>query len=173
MVRHHGEGGFAMMFPLIILAVAACGVGFIPFGNFVTSDGHPLHSELHLTFSIAPVALALIGIFTARWLYKNERGKSAKLANSLNGFYKSAYNKFYIDEIYIFITKKIIFNLIAKPAAWIDKNIVDGLVNATGDGTGLISEKIKGLQSGKVQQYAVYSLLGVIGLAALFIYLWK
>lgn len=171
--EHHGEGGFAIMFPLIVLAGAACSAGFIPFGNFVSSDGKQLHTELHLTFSIAPVALALLGIFSALWMYKNDTGKSARLAASLNGLYKAAYRKFYIDEIYIFITQKVIFNLIARPAAWFDKNIVDGLVNATGNGTGMISEKIKGLQSGSVQQYAVYFLVGVIGLAALFIYLWK
>jgi len=171
--EHHGEGGFAMMMPLVVLAIAACAVGFIPFGNFVSADGSPMPAELHITFSIAPVVLALIGIFTAMWLYKTETGKSAKLAAALNGFYKSAYNKFYIDEIYLFITKKIIFNLIGRPAAWFDKNVVDGMVNATADGTGLVSEKIKGLQSGKVQQYAIYFLAGVVGLAVLFIYLWK
>jgi NADH-quinone oxidoreductase subunit L len=170
---NHGEGGFAMMMPLVVLALAACTAGFIPFGSFVSADGRQMPSEIHLTFSIAPVLLALAGIFTAMWLYKKETGKSAKLAAALNGFYKAAYNKFYIDEIYVFITKKIIFNLIAKPAAWFDKNIVDGLVNATADGTGLLSEKIKGLQSGKVQQYAIYFLTGVIGLAVLLIYLWK
>ena len=83
------------------------------------------------------------------------------------------YNKFYFDELYLIITKKIIFNLIGRPAAWFDKNVVDGLVNATGEGTQTISEKIKGFQSGKVQQYAIYFLTGVIGLAVLFIYLWK
>lgn len=171
--EHHGEGGFVMMFPLVILAVAACSAGFIPFGNFVSADGKPLPSDLHISFSITPVVLALLGIFTATWLYKNETGRSAKLANSLNWFYKAAYHKFYIDGIYIFITKKIIFNLIAKPAAWFDKNIVDGLVNATGNGTGLVAEKIKGFQSGKVQQYTAYFLAGVIGLTVLFIYLWK
>ncbi len=171
--EHHGEGGFAMMMPLVVLALAACSAGFIPFGNFVTADGKPMPTELHLTFSIAPVALALLAIVTAAWLYKNETGKSAKLAASLNGFYKAAYHKFYIDEIYVFITQKIIFNLIGRPAAWFDKNVVDGMVNATADGTGLLSEKIKGLQSGKVQQYGIYFLAGVIGLAVLFIYLWK
>ena len=34
-------------------------------------------------------------------------------------------------------------------------------------------DKIKGFQSGKVQQYAIYFLAGVIGLAVLFIYIWK
>jgi NADH-quinone oxidoreductase subunit L len=171
--EHHGEGGFAMMMPLVVLALAACSVGFIPFGNFVSADGSLMPSEVHITFSIVPVALSLLGIFTAMWLYKTETGKSARLAAALNGFYKSAYNKFYIDEIYLFITKKIIFSLIGRPAAWFDKNVVDGMVNATADGTGLVSEKIKGFQSGKVQQYAIYFLAGVVGLAVLFIYLWK
>ena len=91
----------------------------------------------------------------------------------LNGLYNSAYHKFYIDEIYVFITQKIIFNLIGRPAAWFDKNIVDGLMNATGNTTQLIAEKIKGMQSGKVQQYGIYFLASVIGLAVLFIYLWR
>ncbi|MEI9957776.1 MAG: hypothetical protein WDM90_16090 [Ferruginibacter sp.] len=135
--------------------------------NFVSSDGNVLKSEMHLSFSIAPVALGLAGIFTAMFLYKKENNKPDTIATALSGLYKSAYHKFYIDEIYLFITKKIIFNLIGRPAAWFDKNVVDGLVNATGNTTQFISEKIKGLQSGKVQQYAIYFLASVIGLAVL------
>lgn len=169
----HGEGGFAMLMPLVLLAIGAAAAGFIPFGNFVSSDGKPMESVLHLQFSIAPVALGLAGIFSAMWLYKKQNDKPASIAASLNGFYKAAYHKFYIDELYLFITKKIVFNLIGRPAAWFDKNVVDGLMNATGNATRAFSEKIKGFQSGKVQQYAIYFLAGVIGLAVLFIYIWK
>jgi len=119
------------------------------------------------------VAIGLVGILLAMWMYKTENGRPAALASSLGGLYKAAYRKFYIDELYLFITKKIIFNLIGKPAAWIDKNVVDGLVNATGNATTTLSEQIKGMQSGKVQQYAMYFLGGVIALAVLFIYIWK
>ncbi len=167
------EGDFAMMMPLVLLAIGAAVAGFIPFGHFVSSDGTKLGTELHLQFSIAPVALALAGILIAMWMYKKESTKPDSFARSMNGFYKAAYHKFYIDEIYLFITQKIIFNLIGRPAAWIDKHIVDGLVNATGNSTRDISETIKGLQSGKVQQYAIYFLAGVIGLALLFIYILK
>ena len=170
---HHGEGGFAMMMPLLLLAVGAAAAGFIPFGHFVSSDGKALETGFHLQFSIAPVALALAGIFIAMWMYRRQNDKPEKIAASLNGLYKAAYHKFYIDEIYMFITRKIIFNLIGRPAAWFDKHVVDGLVNLTGDGTEMISEGIKRIQSGKVQQYAVYFLAGVIGLALLFIYVWK
>jgi NADH-quinone oxidoreductase subunit L len=171
--EHHGEGGFAMMLPLILLGAAACTTGFIPFGNFVSSDGKRVATELHLAFSIAPVVLALTGIFIAMSFYKTQNNKAERLAASLSGFYKSAYNKFYIDEACLFFTNKIMFGIIGKTAAWFDKNVVDGLVNTTGDGTAALSEKIKTFQSGKVQQYAIYFLAGVIGLAIVFIYLWK
>jgi len=169
----HGEGGFAMMMPLVLLAVGAAAAGFIPFGEYVSSDGKALHAHFDLMFSIAPVSLGLIGIFTAFWLYKKQNDKPAKLATSLGGIYRTAYNKFYIDEIYLFITKKVLFNLIGRPAAWFDKNIVDGLMNLIGNVTEKISEGIKKVQSGKVQQYAIYFLGGVIVLAVLFIYIWK
>ncbi len=167
----HGEGGFAMMLPLVLLATGAAVAGFIPFGKFVSADGKPLASEFHLQFSIVPVALGLTGIFIAWWLYKKQNERSSKIAASLSGLYKAAYHKFYIDEIYLFITKKIIFNLIGRPAAWFDKNIVDGLVNGTGSVTQTVAKKIKGLQSGKVQQYAIYFLVGALVLAVLVIYL--
>lgn len=171
--EHHGEGSFAMLLPLLLLAVGAAAAGFIPFGHYVSSDGTTLGSEFHWQFSVAPVALGLIGIFTAMWLYKKQNDRPDKIAAALNGLYKAAYNKFYIDELYLFVTQKILFNLIGRPAAWFDKNVVDGMVNATGNTTTFISEKIKGIQSGKVQQYAIYFLVAVIGLAVLFIYIWK
>jgi len=171
--EHHGEGGFAMMLPLVLLAVGAAAAGFIPFGNFVSSDGKAFESTFHLKFSIAPVMLGLIGIFTAMWLYKKQNNKPDKIAASLNGLYKAAYHKFYFDEMYLFITKKVLFNLVGKPAAWFDKNVVDGMINATGNTTQMISKKIKGMQSGKVQQYAAYFLVAAITMAVLFIYWWK
>lgn len=169
----HGEGGFVMMLPLVLLAVGAAAAGFIPFGEFVSTDGKALESHFHLQFSIAPVALGLAGILAAMWLYKNQNSRPDKLAASFSGLYKAAYHKFYIDEIYLFVTKKVLFNLVGRPAAWFDKNVVDGIVNLTGSATQAVSERIKKLQSGKVQQYALYFLAGVIVLATLFIYIWR
>ena len=169
----HGEGGFAMMLPLILLAIGSAAAGFIPFGNFISSDGKALAGEFHWQFSITPVVFGLIGIFIAMWLYKKQNDKPDKIAASINGLYKAAWNKFYFDELYLFVTKKIIFSLIAKPAAWFDKNVVDGLMNATGNTTQFISKKIKGIQSGKVQQYAALFLMAAIAMAVLYIYWWK
>jgi NADH-quinone oxidoreductase subunit L len=170
---HHGEGTISMKLPLVVLTACAVGAGFIPFSEFVTSDGKPFGTELHLMFSIAPVALAVVAILIATTMYKNQNNKPAKAAAAFGGLYKAATRKFYIDELYLFITKKVIFNLIGRPAAWIDRNIVDGFMNLLALITGAVSEFIKGIQSGRVQSYALYFFGGAIGLAAVFIYLWK
>jgi NADH-quinone oxidoreductase subunit L len=171
--EHHSEGTWSMKIPLVILAVCSLLAGLVPFANYITSDGAPLATHIYSTFSIAPILLALAGIGIATYLFLNENECPAKYSAKLGMLYRAAHKKFYIDEVYIFITQKIIFNLIGRPAAWIDKNIVDGFMNLLATATGGISNAIKGLQSGRVQSYAIYFFGGIIGMAALFIYLWK
>jgi NADH-quinone oxidoreductase subunit L len=170
---HHGEGTLSMKIPLIILGICALFAGFVPFSLFVTSDGVPLETHIDIGFSALPVLLALGAIALATYLYKSKNNRPQVIASSFGRFYKATYRKFYFDEVYLFITKKIIFNGIGRPAAWIDKNIVDGFMNLLAAIAGKISELIKGLQSGKVQNYALYFFGGIIGLAVLFIYLLK
>jgi len=167
---HRHEGSFSMLAPLLILAVFAAISGFIPFGSFVTSDGTVLETHFHLEFSILPVSLSVAGIFLAWLLYKNTSSVPGRIADKAGTVYKVIYKKFYIDEVYEFITKKIIFQLIARPAAWFDKTIVDGMVNTAAAATQVFSLSISGFQSGKLQHYAFYFIGGAIGLALLFIY---
>ncbi len=167
------EGTFSMKLPLVLLAACTIGVGFIPFGNFISTDGKVLETPFHLLFSIAPVAIGLTGIALAMWMYKKESNKPQQVSTALGGLYKAAYSKFYIDEVYLFITKKIVFNLIGRPAAWIDRNIVDGLMNGIAATTARISNLIKGIQSGKIQNYTLYFFGGIAMLLIVFIYLWK
>ena len=168
---NHGEATLSMKIPMIILAVCSVLGGFVPIASWVTSDGQPLHTPVDLRFSILPVLLATGGIILAGYLYKSANDRPGKIASSLGSLYKLVYHKFYFDEIYLFVTKKIIFNLIGAPAAWIDKHIVDGLMNLLASVTEKTSYLIKGLQSGKLQNYALYFFCGIIGLAVLFIYI--
>ena len=168
----HGHFSWAMGLPLILLAIGAAGAGFIPFGQYVSADGLPLHSEVDFQFSLLPLALGAAGILLAMWLYAKENERPQQIARQLGGLYQAAYHKFYIDEIYRFITKKILFNLVGRPAAWFDRHVVDGMINLTGQATQFASEKMKKMQSGKVQQYGMYFLAGAILLAVLFIYIW-
>jgi NADH-quinone oxidoreductase subunit L len=169
----HSEGTVTMKLPLLLLAICTAAAGFIPFGSYISSDKTPLSAHFDPAFAIPPVLLSIVAIAAATWLYKKENNKPASLANSLGGLYTVVSRKFYTDENYLFITKKLLFNLVGRPAAWIDKNIVDGLVNRSASVTAATAESIKGLQSGRVQTYAIYFFGGVIALAALFIYYWR
>ncbi len=169
----HNEGKMTMKIPLIILAAGSMLTGFVPFSKFITSDSVPLKPHFDIRFSIAPVLFALLAIFVAAALYKKASDKPARLAALTGGLYKAAYKKFYIDEMYLFATRKIIFNLIGRPSAWMDRNIVDGFMSLLARITQKISYLIKGLQSGKVQNYALFFFAGIIGLAVIFIYWWK
>jgi len=170
---HHGEGSLSMKIPLIILTVCSILAGFVPFSKLVTTDGMPMEEHINLLFSIAPVGLAILAILIAANLYKKENARPQKLSQTLGTFYIAAKRKFYIDEVYLFITQKVVFNLIGRPAAWIDRNIIDGSVNLLATVTGKTSQGIKGLQSGSVQNYALYFFSGIAALAVIFIYLWK
>lgn len=168
----NNEGPATMLIPLFVLAILAIAAGFVPFSKFITSDGMPFETEFHLGFSIAPVLLASVAIMTAMFLYHKKNNRPDKLSIAIDGFYKAALKKFYIDEIYLFVIKKIIFNCIGKPAQWFDKNVVDGTMNGIASGTAYVSNLIKPMQSGKLQDYSLYFFTGVIGFTLLFIYLW-
>ena len=171
--HNHGEGTWSMKLPLLILTACAIGVGFIPFSQFITSDGLALETHIDLVFSIAPVTLSVIAILIAANFYKTQNAKSDKAVALFGGFYRAAYKKFYVDELYLFITKKIVFPLIGQPIAWADRNIVDGFMLLLANTTAKTSGAIKGFQSGKVQNYALYFFGGVVALSILFIYIWK
>jgi NADH-quinone oxidoreductase subunit L len=171
--QSHGEGTVSMEWPLIILSVCSVAAGFVPFSEFVTSDGVPFEMNINLLFSIMPVSLVLLSIFIASRLYLKENERPARIAESFGRFYEAASRKFFIDEVYLFITNKVLFNLVGRPAAWFDKNIVDGFMNGLAVVTSSTSNMIKGIQSGRLQNYALYFFGGVAGLAILFIYFWK
>jgi NADH-quinone oxidoreductase subunit L len=169
----HGEGPWTMKLPLVLLAACAIGVGFIPFSQFVTSDGAALETHTDLLFSLAPVSLTIVAILLAASFYKTQNQKPDKVASAFGGFYTAAHKKFYVDEVYLFITKKIVFPLIGQPIAWADRNLVDGFMLLLAKTTLKLSTAIKGFQSGKVQNYALYFFGGVLALSILFIYIWK
>lgn len=126
-----------------------------------------------LSFSILPVALALTGILLAMWMYQSASGKAEAVANSMKGIYTLAKNKFYIDELYNFITHRIIFNKLGKNAERMDRKLVDAAVNELAASTVDLSKSIKNLQSGKLQQYLMFFFAGIALLLIMFIYLWK
>jgi len=172
---HHTphEAPYTMTIPLIVLAAGAAFSGFIPFHKLVTSDGRAFETEIEWIVAIPSVLIGLAGISFAWFLYGKKTTIPDRLASTFKYTYRYAYNKFYIDEIYLFVTKKIIFRYVAAPIAWFDRHIVDGTMNAIAWVTQGVSFRIRGFQSGQLQKYAFVFISGVLLLAILFIYLWR
>jgi NADH-quinone oxidoreductase subunit L len=153
---HHTphESPLIMTIPLIFLAVASIFAGYLPFSDLISSDSKPFHAVMHYSIAVPSVLIGLVGILAAWLLYKTPSTVPAKMATWFGGLYTAAFHKFYIDEIYLFVTKRILFNLISRPVAWFDRHIVDGSINGIGNTVMQVSQRIKGFQSGRIQQYA-------------------
>ncbi len=163
---HHAsmphESPFTMAFPLVFLAIVSCVAGWVPFGELVTFDGHEYH--IHIDWSIASMSMgvAILAIAFAAWLYMKKNDKPARMADSCRWLWTAANRRFYWDEIYLWITRKVIFDSICKPIAWFDRHIIDGTMDGFAYVTNVASGAIKGLQSGKVQMYVWWFLIGAV-----------
>ena len=157
------ESPLAMTFPLMFLAAVTVVAGFIPFGHFVSSNGHAYDIHLDTQVMLTSIVIAVIAIALAVSIYARSKQPVADaLASRFRGLWTAAYHRFYIDEIYQFITHKIIFGCISRPIAWWDRHVVDGFFNFLAWSTDATSDEIRGLQSGRVQQYALVFLLGAL-----------
>ncbi|MCD8556493.1 MAG: NADH-quinone oxidoreductase subunit L [Bacteroides graminisolvens] len=164
---HHTphESPLAMTFPLIFLAAVTSVAGFIPFGTLVSSNGEAYHIHLDATVAVTSVLIAILSIAIATWMYaRSSQPVADKLGKRFKGLHTAASHRFYIDEVYQFVTHKIIFRCISTPIAWFDRHVVDGFFDFLAWGTHATSDEIRDFQSGQVQQYAFVFLLGTLAL---------
>ncbi len=137
-----------------------------------------------LEFSLS---MALLGILSAFFIYQWKKIDAEKVKLAIKPVYNFLLNKWYFDELYgaTIVGGTIV---ISKALAWFDNHIIDGLVNGTAaltrawsslsgnfdnrvvDGlvnfsawfTGLLGKGTRKIQTGKVQTYIIFALLGVI-----------
>ena len=84
------------------------------------------------------------------------------LAHTFPRLHTAAYHRFYMDEIWLFVTKKIIFRCISTPIAWWDRHVIDQFFNFTAWSTHATADEIRDMQSGNVQQYSIWFLAGAL-----------
>ena len=176
--EHHTphEAPLTMTVPLIILSVITVGVGVYTtlagflgwggsFGNFVSADGRAYDIHFDTQIAITSTVIAIVSICLATYIFKGERQPIAdKLYATFPRLHRAAYKRFYQDEIWLFVTHKVIFNLVSKPIAWFDRHVIDGTFNFMAWGTSEAGESIRGWQSGDVRQYAVWFLTGTVAI---------
>ena len=162
---HHTphEAPVSMSFPLIFLAAVTCVAGFIPFGHFVSSNGQSYDIHLNTQVAITSVCIAVVAIVLATIMYLREQQPIAdRLAATFKTLHEAAYRRFYMDEIWMFVTKKIIFRCISTPLAWWDRHVIDQFFNFTAWSAQASADEVRGMQSGRIQSYCIWFLLGAL-----------
>ncbi|WP_044259709.1 proton-conducting transporter transmembrane domain-containing protein, partial [Prevotella conceptionensis] len=166
------EAPLTMTFPLIFLSIITVTCGFLPFGELVSANGIGFHTHINWAVAGTSVALALIGIAAAMLMYKKAETPFAdKLAKTFPALHRAAYKRFYMDEIWQYVTHRIIFRLISKPIAWFDRHVIDGTFNFLAWSSNEAGESIRPWQSGDVRHYAIWFLSGTVALTLVLLYM--
>ena len=184
---HHGhdlkphESPWVMLGPIMLLAIGAMGAGISFVELFVGPErgafwrgaifnlaGHSVLdqiSTLPTWVAWAPLAVTLIGLTSAWYVYILKEGLGARIAAQRGVVWLFLYNKWYFDEIYqaIFVNgAKALGDLFWKGG---DKALIDGLGP---DGVSTVSYALgkatSRVQTGYVYHYAFVMLLGIAGL---------
>ncbi len=179
---HHTphEAPAAMTFPLVFLSIITVGLGVVTtlggflnwewasFGKFVSAAGTIYTVHFDPQVAATSTVIAILSIALATYIYKGEKQPIAdKLYATFPRLHRWAYKRFYMDEVYQFVTHKILFRCVSRPAQWIDEKIINGLIDFTAWGANEAGETIRPWQSGDVRQYAVWFLTGAVALTLL------
>ena len=175
---HHTphEAPLSMTVPLIILSLITVGVGVYTtlagflgwngsFGSFVSATGQDYTIHFDHQIALTSTVIAILSICLATYIYKGEQQPIAdRLYKTFPRLWRAAYKRFYQDEIWQFVTHKIIFRCVSMPIAWFDRRVIDGTFNFMAWGANEAGESIRPWQSGDVRQYVVWFLTGAIAL---------
>jgi NADH-quinone oxidoreductase subunit L len=169
-----------MTAPLVLLAVLAVISGFVVFEGvgealgfhsgflgFVYNISHG-PEEFHINWGISILSVALVGVgLGAGWFFWSGAARPAKVAGEFSPFgYRLLLNRFYIDEAYQFVIDKIILAS-GNAISWFDRAIVnDSGVQGAGELTDFAGDVAKRAQTGRLPNYALAIVVGVVVIAA-------
>ena len=149
------ESPRVMLVPLEILAVLALAGGYIGlprlfgggdwFARFLETStgaaGARLPAATEILLMAASVGVALAAIWAAHAIYVRRRGEPARsFAARFKALYRTVSRKYYVDEFYgrVFVGGVL---LAARVADWLDRRIIDGLV----DGASALARRVSRL----------------------------
>lgn len=177
-IEHHiHESPPSMTIPLMALAFLSVVGGWInfpiipgaqKFHDFLAPSIAPLGREVHLAISAElglmafSMAVAAVGIYLAYRFYLVSPDIPAWLAAKFPVIYDVVYHKYYVDEIYDYLIVEPI--KVGSTLMWteVDDKVVDGAVNGSAGLVAWLSEHLRRLETGFVQNYAMAVVLGVV-----------
>ena len=180
--HHLHESPFAMVFPLIVLAILAIVSGFIGIPELFAKDAHWLqqylapvfeastalshaHSISHQTeYILLGVSISLILVMVG---YAWKKFAATPELDEPSGLGKWLANKWYVDELYAAIIGKPVEKLAGFILKFIEKKSIDGAVNGTGKLVHWGGRQLRLWQSGHVGTYILWMVVGILAVIVL------
>ncbi len=179
---HIHESPALITIPLVILAVLSIIGGFMglpavfgfthQFGTYlgnvtapstaILGEAHHLsHTTEYILIGVAILA-AVASILIARYLYVTKQQLPANSDAELNGVQKLVSNKFYVDELYNAVFVKPIVKLSGLVYEYVDKLVVDNVVNGVAKITDFSGRTLRLIQTGNTSLYILAMVLSII-----------
>lgn len=163
------EAPKVMIIPLVILAVpsalfglALSGIGFPDFAAYIHFGEYHHHTpDWGLMAASLMIALAGAAAGAAFFWDKYKSAEPAQLAKKIKPLYLLSFNKWYFDDVYYWVVKKV-FMLVSKLSAAFDKYFIDELVNISAFICKELGSTFKLIQNGKMQFSALAMYTGLI-----------
>ena len=131
----------------------------------MTASGTEYNIHFDTQVALTSTIIAILSICLATYIYKGEQQPIAdRLYKTFPRLHRAAYKRFYQDEIWQFVTHRIIFRCVSTPIAWFDRHVIDGTFNFMAWGANEAGESIRPWQSGDVRHYAIWFLCGAVAL---------
>jgi NADH-quinone oxidoreductase subunit L len=172
---HPHDPGVTMTGPLWILAglsVAGTALGTHALGASFAQylDGDRAAALPHGPGWLAPVSIALAaGGFALAWaIYQRGLVSAAALARALGGLPRAAERGYGLDALYEHLYRGAVLAL-SRAMGWLDRYVVDGLVNVASACTLQAGAALRTIQTGRAQDY----LYGVTAGLLLVLVIWR
>jgi NADH-quinone oxidoreductase subunit L len=120
------------------------------------------HDPMEFILMGTSVAVALVGIFLAIYLYMIRPEKPAKIAEENPNLYRLVYNKYFVDELYEWLIIRRIVNWSVWMWEMFDAKFIDGMVNGVAKTVRSAGDETRKMQTGVVGNYAFSILLGAV-----------
>jgi NADH-quinone oxidoreductase subunit L len=153
---HAHEPGLAMTAPLVLLAVPSVLAGLLG-GWLARSVGAQYHLHLAPTPVLA-AALSLAGLGLALALFR--QGRVAPLAALLERADRASL----VDRTWALLYRQVLVRG-ADVARWVDRYLVDGLMNGIGWSTLQTGSVVRPIQTGRMRDYVFAVMVGALLLA--------
>jgi NADH-quinone oxidoreductase subunit L len=152
---HPHEPPFAMKAPLVVLAVLAIVAGFaaplVP-GFFAASIARQAPLERHAPILVPALGTtaALLGLAIAWAGYQRRSFDPARVRRSFAPIVTLLERRWYIDEVFEAFYRYVYLR-VSSAVGWLDRYVVDGVVNAITWATWRGAGSLTAIQSGRVQ----------------------